>query len=279
MNNFGVIEIASAKTTAAPGWAYVPDTSAQRQRQRPAAPANRKRARNVPGLSIGDLTVRQETKKRKEAEALDKDGGKDNTIPLPVKSGRAQGKHTPNVRKVLQSQKTFGNYLDDFQALQALTEANPTTASRSNPTGTNTNMNKKPAPGKNTPSSARQDEDVQMADVNLPPVLPPTYKPPQPSNVDGVENSKDNDDDDADGLLASRVPDMPTDEELRKLLTALPLNYNDATGVWKDKYPVRVFCEVCGYLGRVRCMKCGTRVCALDCLEVHREECVTRYGL
>lgn len=83
MNNFGVIELASAKTTAAPGWAYVPDTTINR-----SAPANRKRARNVPGLSIGDLTVRQETKRRKEAEALDRDGGRDNTIPLPVKSGR-----------------------------------------------------------------------------------------------------------------------------------------------------------------------------------------------
>ena len=26
MNNFGVIEVATARTTNAPGWAYVPDT-------------------------------------------------------------------------------------------------------------------------------------------------------------------------------------------------------------------------------------------------------------
>ncbi|KAH6899000.1 hypothetical protein B0T10DRAFT_126368 [Thelonectria olida] len=267
MNNFGVIELASAKTTAAPGWAYVPDTTIRR----PSAPANRKRARNVPGLSIGDLTVRQETKKRKEAEALDRDGGRDNTIPLP---GRAQGKHTPNVRKILQSQKTFGNHLDDFLALQALTESNPAAASRSNAAGVS---NKKPGSNKkDTPSSARQDEDVQMADADLPPVLTPSCNPPQTSERDA---SSSDDNEQADLLLASRVPEMPTDEELRKLLAAPALSYGEATGNWEEKYPVRAFCEVCGYWGRVRCMKCGTRVCALDCLEMHREECVTRYGL
>ncbi|KAH8736743.1 hypothetical protein BGZ61DRAFT_524987 [Ilyonectria robusta] len=264
MNNFGVIELASAKTTAAPGWAYVPDTTINR-----SAPTNRKRARNVPGLSIGDLTVRQETKRRKEAEALDRDGGRDNTIPLPVKSGRAQGKHTPNVRKILQSQKTFGNYLDDFLALQALTESNNAASSRSTAASAN---NKKAAPNKrDTPSSSRQpapEEDTQMLDADLPPVLPPPNRTPPPAHEG-----------DSEPLLVSRVPEMPSDEELRKLLARPPLNYGEATGDWDEKYPVRVFCEVCGYWGRVRCMKCGTTVCALDCLEAHREECVTRYGL
>jgi zinc finger HIT domain-containing protein 1 len=115
-----------------------------------------------------------------------------------------------------------------------------------------------------------------MADLDLPPVLPPSYNPPPTSEQDA---SSSNDNEEADVLLASRVPEMPTDEELRKLLAAPALSYGEATGNWEEKYPVRVFCEVCGYWGRVRCMKCGTRVCALDCLEMHREECVTRYGL
>jgi zinc finger HIT domain-containing protein 1 len=89
MNNFGVIELANAKAKSAPGWAYVPDTgpapgSAALQ------PANRKRARNAPGggLSLGDLTARQEARVRKEVEALDRDAGRDNTIPVLVKGGR-----------------------------------------------------------------------------------------------------------------------------------------------------------------------------------------------
>lgn len=87
MNNFGVYELANAKTTSAPGWAYVPDTGIN-----PAAaalqPSNRKRARSGPNPNAGDLSVRQETKRRKEIEALDKDGGKDNTIPVPVTGNR-----------------------------------------------------------------------------------------------------------------------------------------------------------------------------------------------
>jgi zinc finger HIT domain-containing protein 1 len=86
MNNFGVFEVASAKTTSAPGWAYVPDTSYQ-----PASsslqPTNRKRARNAAGPSIGDLSARQENRIRKEVEALQKDGARDNTIPVPARSG------------------------------------------------------------------------------------------------------------------------------------------------------------------------------------------------
>lgn len=91
MNNFGVFEVASAKKTNAPGWAYVPDTSFQ-----PAStalqPANRKRARKAAGPSLGDLSARQEAKIRKEVEALQIDGARDNTIPVPVRSG-SRGKH------------------------------------------------------------------------------------------------------------------------------------------------------------------------------------------
>lgn len=107
---------------------------------------------------------------------------------------------------------------------------------------------------------------------------------------------------DADPLLVSRVPPLPTDDELRALLLAPPAPYpelmargydgdgdddgdddeDESTGSSRGRprrYPARVFCAVCGYWGRVKCIKCGTRVCALDCLDVHREECVTRYGI
>lgn len=86
MNNFGVVEIAGAKTTLAPGWAYVPVTGPHPSSLQPT---NRKRARNAAsGPSIGDLTARQEAKQRKEVEALERDGNRDNTIPIPVKAGR-----------------------------------------------------------------------------------------------------------------------------------------------------------------------------------------------
>ena len=86
---------------------------------------------------------------------------------------------------------------------------------------------------------------------------------------------------DRDPLLVSRIPAMPTQEEIKKLLAASPLSYNEARGSWTEddrRKPVRHFCEVCGYWGRVKCMRCGGRVCALECLNVHQEECFTRYG-
>lgn len=102
-------------------------------------------------------------------------------------------------------------------------------------------------------------------------ILPPYRRPPPPSHPG-----------DDDPLLVSHVPPFPTDDELRALMTAPPLSYLEARaacGSDEVRYPARVFCEVCGYWGRVRCVKCGARVCALDCLDVHRQECVTRYGL
>ena len=103
MNNFGVYELASAKTTSAPGWAYVPDTGIN-----PATaalqPANRKRARNAnaPGVNVGDLSARQEARIRKEVEALDKDANRDNTIPIPTRSGKGMFRElsTINVKSV-----------------------------------------------------------------------------------------------------------------------------------------------------------------------------------
>ncbi|KAG5934166.1 hypothetical protein E4U53_000757, partial [Claviceps sorghi] len=89
MNNFGVIELASARTTSAPGWAYVPDTAIAAG-SAGIQPASRKRTRHPTGggPSLKDFTARAEAKIRKEVEVLEKDGNKDNSIPLPMKSGR-----------------------------------------------------------------------------------------------------------------------------------------------------------------------------------------------
>jgi zinc finger HIT domain-containing protein 1 len=90
MNNFGVVELASTKTTNAPGWAYVPDTAIN-----PAAaiqPTNRKRAaRNQGNLSSSDASARQDAKIRRELEALNRDNQKDVNIPIPPKTGAGRG--------------------------------------------------------------------------------------------------------------------------------------------------------------------------------------------
>jgi zinc finger HIT domain-containing protein 1 len=74
---------------------------------------------------------------------------------------------------------------------------------------------------------------------------------------------------------------MPKDLDLEALISTPPLTYLEARiGLTEgdQKRPTRSFCEICGYWGRVRCMKCGSRVCALECLRTHREDCYTRYG-
>ncbi|KAK7951983.1 uncharacterized protein PG986_007711 [Apiospora aurea] len=322
MNNFGVIEVASAKTTNAPGWAYVPDTGPlSLSHQQGKNSKNRKRAARSaaggPNLSYADLSARQEAKVRKELEVLDRDNPRDVSIPIPPKpkgsSGRdAAAKHTPNVRKILQSQKTFANHLDDWLALKEggstantggtatpATGGGGTSSSRSAAAAAAAALSGRKGSAQQpkmseTPnsrggaSSAKQQQqqqqqtkqdDIEMTDApdvgsggeGASTILSP-YRGPLPA-----PHPRDD-----DPLLVSRVPPMPTDEELKALLAAPPLTYLEARAGWgaeDRKYPVRVFCEVCGYWGRVKCIKCGTRVCALDCLDTHREECVTRYGL
>ncbi|RYP06798.1 hypothetical protein DL765_009356 [Monosporascus sp. GIB2] len=312
MNNFGVIEIATTKTTNAPGWAYVPDTGPVPAAVALQHPANRKRgARNqaaASGLSHADANARQEAKMRRELEILDRDNyHRDANIPIPPKPGGGSSnssrtaavaqanKHTPNVRRILQSQKTFANHLDDFEAMLAHTDggggaaaSSSAAASAGGSGGTSSRraaaaaQKKGAAADRGTPKAAPatpviKSEDVEMrdadADAGTPSsryLQPPAHPPPPPLPGDD------------DPLLVSRVPPVPTDEELRALLAAPPLSYVEARAGWTEedqRYPTRVFCEVCGYWGRVRCMKCGVRVCALDCLETHREECITRYGL
>ncbi|KAL7628871.1 hypothetical protein AAE478_000386 [Parahypoxylon ruwenzoriense] len=353
MNNFGVIELASTKTTNAPGWAYVPDTGSSLGTGAAAAaaasslqPGNRKRAaRNQAGANLNlntlyaDADARQEAKLRREIEVLDRDNyHRDVSIPIPTSSksnsGKGTKKHTPNVRKILQSQKTFANHLDDFEAMLAHAESNPqsasaTTTAAGTPTASSSGPRRAAAAAaaaekhhhhhhqqqkkkKSQPPSrsasiskatpVKQEEgDVEMSDApapddaERPPNANPASQPHSailtPYSRPGGQPPPSHPLDD-DPLLASRVPPLPTDAELRALLSAPPLSYAEARGRWRTggpadddggdgrrRYPPRVFCEVCGYWGRVRCMKCGARVCALDCLETHREECVTRYGL
>lgn len=187
---------------------------------------------------------------------------------LTLSSPAVQGKHTQNVRRILQSQKTFANHLDDFLALQALQESNAAAAANSKRAS-----NKK---DKDTPGSGT---GTPLPDTTAAPGTGESLEAPSTLLVGPWGGPPAAHAGDADPLLMSRVPALPSDEELRQLMSAPPLSYGEARGLWEETYPTRVFCEVCGYWGRVRCLKCGARVCALDCLEVHREDCFTRYGM
>ncbi|KAL1898089.1 hypothetical protein Cpir12675_002037 [Ceratocystis pirilliformis] len=324
--NFGVVEIASKRKSSAPGWAYVPDlgpTAAAAAASAARGTGGRKRAaRNLPGLSAHDRSAREEARVLKEVLALDREGNRDAGIAVPTATVKAPAKHTPNVRKILQSQKTFANHLNDFEAQFAqesdasagsgfagggaatassgsskrskraslaaaaavrasaeAAEALRRRASRDGPHGATVegallvrnseheNGSGNGSAGTGGDGDTDMDSEIPTATTGFQPVA--TRKHPR----------------DTDPLLESWVPPVPSTDELSRLLAMPARNYLEMRAVWTAddsqlvRYPIRVFCGICGYWGKVRCVKCGIRVCALDCLNVHREECITRYGL
>lgn len=213
----------------------------------------------------------------------------------------SHGKVTPGVRKILQSAKTFANHLSDYEAYLTTAASNPppvrpapvstpaTPTVRAAPgtaiphlTSKGTRSHKKKPPANTvvlTPTPLRQVSTVQT------PIVKPVIDTPMLDALPLVELAQvapppahPGDD---DPLLMSRIPALPTKEEIAKLLAVPPLSYLEAKGPWVEQErnrPVRKFCEVCGYWGRVKCKTCGGRVCALECLGVHREECYAKYG-
>lgn len=46
-----------------------------------------------------------------------------------------------------------------------------------------------------------------------------------------------------------------------------------------SRYPPRYLCSICGYWGKVTCVRCGARYCSIGCEETHREtRCLKVYG-
>ncbi|KAH8676632.1 hypothetical protein BGZ60DRAFT_429130 [Tricladium varicosporioides] len=301
--NFGVLEVANSRATAAPGWAYVPDTSVNTS---VTALQPRKRARNQTAGT--DTTAKQDAKILRELAALDRENHKDVSIPVPVRHrdnvGRvSHGKGSSVVRKILQSQKTFANHLTDFEAAAVIRPLAPAssqpssspstpivratpgaTAPHLTSKGTRSHKKKDPnavaisTPLRRVSSVAQIATASESSNIKFDPDTPMPDTPmlsgldaPGPKQHPG----------DSDPLLVSRIPGLPSQAEIEKLLAAPPLSYNEARGGWIEedrRKPVRAFCEMCGYWGRVRCMRCGGKVCALECLTQHQEECFTRYG-
>lgn len=196
-------------------------------------------------------------------------------------------KITPAVRKILQSQKTFANHLADFEALSAISGPSQPIPARSAPTTTSNTAvkprsHKKKDPNERpAPTPLRKVSTASAATAPVKSEIDDTPMIDIPSLSLGTAIVPPSHPRDGDPLLASRVPVLPSQAELDALLAAPPLSYNEARGSWVEedrRKPVRKFCEVCGYWGRVKCTRCGGKVCALECLQVHQEDCFTRYG-
>ena len=245
---------------AQPGYAFVPET-----RQLPQAvtqsSGGRKRAARNTGTGFGDATARQQNAILKHLAELDRDNNRDIQIPVPKDAGArgmkttrersqkvllievnagARGKTNTNVRRIMMSQKTFANHLADEEAALAQKTTSTTQAS---------------AQSRRTSTAEGKSALRKTAAVDDDPV-------------------------EADNLLRTYVPTAPSNQVMHALTTAPPLSYNAARATRSGpRKPLRHFCEICGYWGNIKCMKCGARVCGLDCQGAHDEgRCLKFYA-
>ena len=168
------------------------------------------------------------------------------------------------------SQKTFANHLADEEA--ALAAQGPQAPSSSTPRAPASKAARAPSvqlkrssTALSTPAPA---EPATAAPAAVAPGITFTPPPRPPQVADGD-----------DPLLRSYIPSAPSEAIMEALVSAPPLSYNAARAAAPASgKPQRQFCEICGYWGRIRCMKCGARVCGLGCKGTHDEEKCNRYA-
>jgi zinc finger HIT domain-containing protein 1 len=243
----------TAASAPAPGWAYVLDRAVDPSKTaiNPSGSRNTKRIRtqtHAPVATDGsELTRREAVAIERRLAELQKDGGKDIDIPAKWRV-QHNAKLATNVRRVLGSEKTFMHHVEDEEAARALRATEGAVSWRS------------------AAAVAARKADAKKASAPGP-----------------AQSSAQADEDDENPLLQSNVPLPPTAEEIEALLSAPALSWTEARVApplppSKGGPPQRHFCEICGYWGRVRCLKCGSRVCALECKNAHDQDCKQRFA-
>ncbi|KAL1993502.1 hypothetical protein VTN49DRAFT_3451 [Thermomyces lanuginosus] len=284
--------LATSKANAAPGWTYVTETADPRPPPAATATATtgRKRAIREPAHRATDLTSREQHAINRHLAELDRENHRENVvIPVPQRKDAIQreysgkpprAKTTTNVRRVLTSQKTFRNHLDDFEALNqqqqqqqqqhqvsgagTSTTATPTaqgsstSKKRSRAAATTPDKVESPAPVPSTTSQQKPSSESQQAE------------PVVSTNQALLKTPYDN-----DPLLKSYVPRPPSDRLMQILLSEPPLTYTAAragpSSLPSARRSQRYFCVLCGYWGKIRCRNCGARTCGLACYKVHED--------
>ena len=168
--------------------------------------------------------------------------------------GAAAIPKTQNARRIIQYQRQIKHWLDDEEAQLAQVQQAPQPSSRSAasrlaaqpPRRASTMASVPPTPSESTPA----------------PIAPPPPKS-QPSLL----NIND------DPLLAidDAMPPPINQAELEALLSAPPLSYaaSHVAPPPAGGPPPRHFCDNCGYWGKIKCLKCGSRVCGMECKDAH----------
>ncbi|KAI9376598.1 hypothetical protein BJX61DRAFT_254979 [Aspergillus egyptiacus] len=282
----------TSSSTATPGWTYVPDKGFDPAKAAIAPSLGRKRGIRDPART--DISSRQANAIVRHLAELDRENQRDVTIPVPVRqrdpnrpdmSRGTRTKTTSNVRRILQSQKTFRNYLDDEEA--ALAQAASTGAS-GGIQRVASNRVAKPASSRqsSTPTTTPRADQARAKKDSLSTRKPPDNVPsetenetqpqPQPQPIQEAEQQEsalipskyDN-----DPLLKSYIPPAPSERIMRALLAEPPLTYNASrAGPPLTGRSARRFCCICGYWGKIRCRGCHQRTCGMmECYKTHQD--------
>ncbi|KAJ5650582.1 uncharacterized protein N7484_004305 [Penicillium longicatenatum] len=299
------VELLQHKGAApAPGWSYVADRAFNPAQAAMAPTLSRKRGIRDAGKG-GDMSSRRANAIIRHIAELDRENQRDVSIPVPVKQAKEAGargtraKTTSNVRRILQSQKTFRNHLDDEEAA-----IHNSSAAGGAGAGAGQNMVAAAAMAKgskaavaaaaarrsSTPvvagsagagsAAAKRKRALAIGTAASTPTPAPSV-PETPATVaTDVEGEDDSEgkhkllktEHDNDPLLRSYAPTMPSDRIIQRLLAEPPLSYNASrVGAPMSSQSPRHFCCMCGYWGKIRCKSCHLRTCGLDCYRVHED--------
>jgi len=272
-------ELQTTAKAAAPGWSYIVDTGFDPSKAA-INPTSRKRQRTG-GADAGnasDLTLRQQTAIQRHLAELDKDNHKSELVNVPHIESKKQ---TTNVRRILGSGKTFAHYVQDEEAF--LAQSGGVTTNTETNTASTTRASKTPiarrksvlirepsssesSPAPTTPVAAATAVQTRTGSISAQTPASKSVKEVEPWNV---------------SILSTTQPLTISEDEIEALLAAPALPYNAVKSAPPPASAPRqrVFCEICGYWGRAKCMKCGARVCGVECRNAHDESrCLKFYA-
>ncbi|KAL4932617.1 putative HIT finger domain protein [Aspergillus undulatus] len=288
----------TSTSTATPGWTYAPIPAKGFDPSKAALSAPTGRKRGIRDPSRTDVSSRRTNAIARHIAELDRENHRDVAIPIPARKDGpresatrgARTKVTSNVRRILQSQKTFRNYLDDEEA--ALAQAQAATGS----SGVAAQQQRvalgkvvKPSRRSATPASTNKAGPSSSKSVKETPKQPdtnttaePFTQPPETEPQDQDQDTKDAEDanqyhlikseHDNDPLLRSYIPSAPSERIMRALLAEPPLSYNASrAGPPVTGRSARRFCCICGYWGKIRCRNCHQRTCGIECYKTHED--------
>lgn len=291
-------EISTAKEAATPGWAYVLDTGADPSKQAIVPTGARKRARvnyvderAVPATAPGEVSSKEQQRINRRLADLEKENHRDVKIEIPGKPkdvaqwGLRPGKMTPGVKKILGSQKTWANYLDDEEARLAQLQQSGSHRQHTHDPSKLILVDK--AKRLSGPAAGNKGKRGSTAAPSVEPNPDGMDVDPTPEPSGSMTTVKGEAElaaaelpPDIRQLIETDTPKMPSEDEIEALLSAPHLSYNQARATATTATaPPRQFCDICGFWGRAPCRKCGVRVCGLECLRAHQDtRCQKFYG-